>query len=296
MLARWGDCRFSFDTTAPRPAPNVSGGLGANNQPSDALAPLAPSPSRSSGGAQGYPPSQGMPRPLNRPVAAPATPQQMNPYAQPQQSVLPADRPGAYPPSLGQRPPGLANVPSHAPSTGPQGGARAEPAERWGLPPGAPYIPGASGAPGGPENGPLTPQTPPAARNAAYGATGRSGNPGSPGAFGGGNLSDSRGRMSPEALTPQGPYSGWVGDGAVASPTPGGAPNNLERRPRRAPDLRDLMAVVNSHHLTRSHRAILLLANGEHTTVELARLSSKPVEEVVALLRELEQQGLIYYY
>jgi hypothetical protein len=68
------------------------------------------------------------------------------------------------------------------------------------------------------------------------------------------------------------------------------------RRPRRAPDVRDLMIVVNTHGLSRSHRTILLLADGHHTVLDLARLSSKAVEEVAALLEELERKGLVYYY
>ena len=70
----------------------------------------------------------------------------------------------------------------------------------------------------------------------------------------------------------------------------------LARRPRRAPDVRDLMQVVTSHNLSRSHRTILLLADGEHTVLDLARLSSKPVDEVTDLLGDLESRGLVYYY
>jgi hypothetical protein len=70
----------------------------------------------------------------------------------------------------------------------------------------------------------------------------------------------------------------------------------LQRRPRRAPDVRDLMVVVTTHNLSRSHRTILLLADGEHTVMDLARLSSKPVDEVRGLLDELEGRGLVYYY
>ena len=70
----------------------------------------------------------------------------------------------------------------------------------------------------------------------------------------------------------------------------------LQRCPRRAPDVRDLIAVVNSYNLSRNHRTILLLADGEHTVLDLARLSSKHVEEVVSLLADLERRGLVYYY
>lgn len=70
----------------------------------------------------------------------------------------------------------------------------------------------------------------------------------------------------------------------------------LQRRPRRAPDVRDLMSVVTAYNLSRSHRAVLLLANGEYTVLDLARLSSKPVGEVAQILADLEARGLIYYY
>ncbi len=70
----------------------------------------------------------------------------------------------------------------------------------------------------------------------------------------------------------------------------------FNRRPRRAPDVRDLMTVVTTHNLSRGHRTILLLADGEHTVLDLARLSSKSVDEVSTLLNELEARGLVYYY
>lgn len=72
--------------------------------------------------------------------------------------------------------------------------------------------------------------------------------------------------------------------------------SSLNRRPRRAPDVRDLMSVVTSYGLSRNHRTILLLADGDHTVMDLVRLSSKTVDEVTALLAELEVRGLIYYY
>jgi hypothetical protein len=70
----------------------------------------------------------------------------------------------------------------------------------------------------------------------------------------------------------------------------------LQRHPRRAPDVRDLMSVITTYNLSRGHRTLLLLANGEHTILDLVRISAKPVEEVMQLLAELERYGLIYYY
>ena len=75
-----------------------------------------------------------------------------------------------------------------------------------------------------------------------------------------------------------------------------GTPSLLNRRPRRAPDVRDLMTVMTTYNLTRSHRTVLLLADGEHTVLDLARLSSKSVDEISTLLSELEARSLIYYY
>ncbi|MGH2517785.1 MAG: DUF4388 domain-containing protein [Ktedonobacterales bacterium] len=75
-----------------------------------------------------------------------------------------------------------------------------------------------------------------------------------------------------------------------------GASSPFNRRPRRAPDVRDLMTVMTTYNLTRSHRTVLLLADGEHTVLDLARLSSKSVDEVAALLGDLEARNLVYYY
>jgi hypothetical protein len=71
---------------------------------------------------------------------------------------------------------------------------------------------------------------------------------------------------------------------------------SLGRRPRRAPDVRDLMMVVTTYNLSRNHRTVLLLADGEHSILDLARLSSKSVDEITVLLADLESRGLVYYY
>ncbi|MEO7001722.1 MAG: DUF4388 domain-containing protein [Ktedonobacterales bacterium] len=204
MMARWGECRFAFDPTAPRPAPNVSGSLGGSNTGnSGALPPLSQADGVFYGGQFGSQPN-------------------MNG------------------------------------SNGSNGRGPVPPM------PGAPY-----------------PQS-----------VNRGGTTGS--LRSGGNLPTSP--NSPPASAPNMPNWG------ASSILPGYSPNNgsndpsMQRRPRRAPDMRDLIAVVNAHNLSRSHRAILLLANGEHNVLDLARLSSKPLDEVVALLDELERHGLVYYY
>lgn len=97
-------------------------------------------------------------------------------------------------------------------------------------------------------------------------------------------------------LPNQAPSNGRIPIGTTPLSDLYAASRVLDRRPRRAPDVRDLMTVVTNYNLTRSHRTILLLADGEHSVVDLARLSSKSVEEVIMLLNELETRGLIYYY
>ncbi len=67
------------------------------------------------------------------------------------------------------------------------------------------------------------------------------------------------------------------------------------RRPKRATDVRDLINVVTTYNLARSHRTVLLLADGEHTVQDISRLSGKPVEDVVQLLRDLEDRHLVIY-
>jgi hypothetical protein len=91
------------------------------------------------------------------------------------------------------------------------------------------------------------------------------------------------------------PQSGML-DWQGRSPTPPDGTSSLGRRPRRAPDVRDLIAVVTAHNLSRNHRTVLLLADGEHTILDLARLSSKSVDEITVLLADLEVRGLVYYY
>lgn len=114
--------------------------------------------------------------------------------------------------------------------------------------------------------------------------------PGYPNAGGTTPLSSSQSGYLPRSNVP----SSAPGTSGLGVSQPSG--NLLNRRPRRAPDVRDLMAVVTTHNLSRGHRTILLLADGEHTVLDLARLSSKSVDEVMVLLGELESRGLVYYY
>jgi hypothetical protein len=101
---------------------------------------------------------------------------------------------------------------------------------------------------------------------------------------------------SPSQTQPFNSQQSGMLDWQGRSPKPHGGASDLGRRPRRAPDVRDLMTVVTAHNLSRNHRTVLLLADGEHTILDLARLSSKSVDEIIALLADLEVRGLVYYY
>lgn len=117
--------------------------------------------------------------------------------------------------------------------------------------------------------------------------------PSTPSSFGASWMNSSPGAQSSGQLNWPGAGTSSTGPFRASSPID---PAILERRPRRAPDVRDLIAVVSAYNLSRNHRTMLLLSDGEHTVHDVARLSSKPVEDVVALLSELERHGLVYYY
>ncbi len=143
--------------------------------------------------------------------------------------------------------------------------------------------PGMAGAPYG------NPASRPYESNAGWPAQG--GMPQGPGSF----SSSQSSFPVPNTPSQYGGHSGSLYGGSQ----PGQAPpmtGPLSRRPRRAPDVRDLMTVVTAHNLSRGHRTLLLLADGEHSVLDLARLSSKSVDEVIGLLAELESRSLIYYY
>jgi hypothetical protein len=67
-----------------------------------------------------------------------------------------------------------------------------------------------------------------------------------------------------------------------------------QQMPRRTPDVRDLNTLVATYSLSRGHRTVLLLANGQHTVIDMARLASKSVDDVYQLLNDLRGYGLIF--
>ena len=65
------------------------------------------------------------------------------------------------------------------------------------------------------------------------------------------------------------------------------------QRPRRAPNPQDIPRLAVYYQLSRAHRTLLLLADGEHTVLELARIAGRSEEEALALFADLFRLGLI---
>ena len=82
--------------------------------------------------------------------------------------------------------------------------------------------------------------------------------------------------------------------GPGGRPAPGQHYPTEQQMPTRTPDVRDLKTIVATYGLSRGHRTVLLLANGQHTVLDMARLASKSIEEVYQLLNDLRNFGLIY--
>jgi hypothetical protein len=105
-----------------------------------------------------------------------------------------------------------------------------------------------------------------------------------------------------------GPSSGAHQPGPLPPSTPSAFPpvlqprlsgpevvRNLSQRPRRAPNPQDIPRLAAAYRLSRAHRALLLLADGEHTVSELARLAGRSEEEALTLLAELMRMGLVTF-
>lgn len=124
------------------------------------------------------------------------------------------------------------------------------------------------------------------------------------GAFGGTNPNNGQNSGSSTSNSLPLPQGWTVPGGPITPPSGPGLPmqrqasraeGNLLRRPRRTQTASDLAAAVQRYGLSRAHRTLLMLADGDHNVLDIARLSSKQIEEAQTLLAELEGQGLIYY-
>lgn len=262
QMAGWGQCRFAFEANTPSPAPNIAAPQPLAEPAAQRQTGMTGVSPMDGGGATGFFPA---------PQRAQPTPQRGAPTGF-NWNIAPA------PPSQPMPDPFIPpSAPfSSQPGAQPGWGQNAQPGWQgapYSQPPSSPpSTPSSTGEASWPGNWPTggqgwsqpgMPPTSPSGAPPAYGSP-----------------------FSP--LPPQtGPFN------APAQPV---TQRDMMRMPRRAPDVRDLINVVNTYRLSRSHRTLLLLADGEHTVLDLARLASKPVDEIIALLADLERHGLVYYY
>lgn len=64
--------------------------------------------------------------------------------------------------------------------------------------------------------------------------------------------------------------------------------------PRRAPQAEQKLSALERHGLTRQHRHLLLLIDGQRSPVELARLMGRSVDDIYTMLHDLAVFGLVY--
>jgi hypothetical protein len=281
VLGGWGECRFSFDPNAQAPKPNLNPANGAGLTEPARQSPQGPGagyynssnqapPQRVAPQSWYSPPSQ-----AGTPSNMPVQPGQTNPFG----SSWPDPRAGSnpengYPSPTPTHPSGSYGAPpltGSQPGWGSQSGMRSQPSvgspantgATWPQPPSGPLPTSWSGG-SAPITGPIQ------------------GAPNSPDL----TTTSSSGQL----------LSGQMGMGTEAGwRQPARAEGHLLRRPHRASSAQDLLAVVRDYQLSRAQRTLLMLADGEHNVIDMARLSSKQIEEVQALLSELEGHGLIYY-
>lgn len=269
-LAQWSMCRFCFDPLAPQPIPNISGVLPAVDPSSPSGFSYAYTPSGpvngSVGNGQFGSPSRysGSDSQGNRSSGGYPSPVSRSSWNSP---ARPYPSGGLGGPDMNNAPnsPAMGNTSGNL--GGNLGGNPGASGANWSA---SGITFGASGPSSSFSNNGLSSTT--ASDNATSATRPRS----VPGAY-------------PSSARPQ-------SDPAMMPPGAGGAQANTMRRPRRAPDVRDLINVVTTYNLSRAHRTMLLLADGEHSILDLSRLSGKPLDEVLMLLGELEGRGLIYYF
>jgi hypothetical protein len=63
--------------------------------------------------------------------------------------------------------------------------------------------------------------------------------------------------------------------------------------PFRTKQVDDALVLLDQAMLSRSHRRLLLLVDGQRTPLELARLTGRPLEEIQRLVYDLERIGVI---
>lgn len=76
--------------------------------------------------------------------------------------------------------------------------------------------------------------------------------------------------------------------------TPNMPTGPIQRIPQRRYNNEDSMRLLTQQKVSRIHRQIFLLVDNQRTSQEIARLTSRRLDEVYVLLTDLEQAGLIH--
>jgi predicted transcriptional regulator len=76
------------------------------------------------------------------------------------------------------------------------------------------------------------------------------------------------------------------------TPTTGGLPP-ISNAPYRIQQAGAVFSLMESMNLSRLHRRLFLLIDGQRSVPELANLTGRRVDEIMALLDDLQRLGLI---
>jgi hypothetical protein len=80
------------------------------------------------------------------------------------------------------------------------------------------------------------------------------------------------------------------------STNPLSIPNHfIVQTPYRIRTDNSVLAFIDQVGLTREHRRLFMLIDGQRTTHELISLMNKNPEKVIELLTDLEQAGIVYH-
>ncbi len=101
---------------------------------------------------------------------------------------------------------------------------------------------------------------------------------------------DSRSSLPSTQMSPtkQSPVTGGYGSGPLSTPY-----NSGSNAPQRIREVNEILPHFNRLGLTRMHRQLFLLIDGQRTVPEIIRLMGHRTDEVNILLADLERTGLI---
>jgi hypothetical protein len=102
-----------------------------------------------------------------------------------------------------------------------------------------------------------------------------------------------QGRATTQPLTYSNSYLPVPANSTSPATDPWGNAYNAPAQPYHTVSLEQALRNIEQRGLTRAHRRLFLLINGQRTTTELIRLMSKQADEVLHLLDDLAYIGVI---